>query len=130
MRAKVLIVILITCLALVRAGAQAGPQSHSILSDPNKFADAHVNGLDAQLHLSEQQKAQLRPLFVAEGKELISILNDSSLGQDQRQQKIQQLHEQTRDRVIPFLTPSQLKQFKNGPTMPPPTRQRKGSQQT
>ena len=129
MRARILLVALIACFAFAQAGAQAGPESHKMLSDPNLFADAHVNGLDAQLHLSEQQKAQLRPLFVAEGKELISILNDGSLPPDQRQRKIQQLHEQTRDRVIPFLTPSQLKQFNNSPQMAPPARQRKGPQQ-
>ncbi|HYU44611.1 MAG TPA: hypothetical protein VEK84_00355 [Terriglobales bacterium] len=129
MRARVLIVALIACFALVRAGAQAGPPSHSILSDPNKFADAHVNGLDAQLHLSEAQKAQLRQVFVAEGKELISILNDSSLRQDQRQQKIQQLHEQTANKVATFLTPSQLKQYDNAPrTMPPPRKQKRPQQ--
>ena len=127
MHAKVLIAALIVCLALVQAGAQAGPPSHSILSDPNKFADAHVNGLDAQLHLSEQQKAQLHPLFVAEGKELISILNDSSLREEQRQQKIQQLHEQTAAKVATFLTPSQLKQYSNTPR--PAPRPRKGPQQ-
>ena len=129
MRAKVLIVALIACFALVRAGAQAGPQSHSVLSDPNLFADAHVNGLDAQLHLSQEQKAKLRPLFLAEGKQLISILNDGSLREDQRHRKIEQLHEETRDKVIPFLTPSQLEQFKNGPKMMP-TRPQKGSRQT
>ena len=128
MRAKILIMALIACFAFAQAGAQGGPESHKILSDPKLFADAHVNGLDAQLHLSEQQKAQLRPLFLAEGKELISILNDSSLPQDQRQQKIQQLHEQTRDKVIPFLTPSQLKEFNEGSSVMPPRRQ-KGSHQ-
>lgn len=127
MRAKVLIVALIACFALVQAGAQA-PPSHDVLSDPNAFADAHVNGLDAQLHLSEAQKAKLRPMFLAEGKQLIAILNDSSLRQDQRQQRIAQLHEQTRDKVIPILTPSQLEQFKNGPRATP-QRQKKGSQQ-
>ncbi len=128
MRAKVLIVALIACLAIVRAGAQA-PPSHGVLSDPNRFADAHVNGLDAQLHLSDQQKAKLRPLFFAEGQALISILNDRSLQEDQRHRKIQQLHEETRNKVIPLLTPSQLEQFNNAPKMMP-QRPQKGSQQT
>ena len=129
MRAKVFVAALIACFAFVQAGAQAGPQSHKMLSDPNLFADAHVNGLDAQLHLSEEQKAKLRPLFLAEGKQLISILSDSSLRDDQRQQKIRQLHEQTRNKVIPVLTPSQLKQFNGAPSVTPP-RQQKGSRQT
>ena len=128
MRTKFIIVTLMACLAFSRAGAQAGPPSHNVLSDPNLFADAHINGLDSKLHLSEQQKAKLRPMFVVEGKALISILNDSSLREDQRQLKIQQLHEQTRDQVLPILTPSQRKQFDNGPGVTP-RRQPKGPQQ-
>jgi Spy/CpxP family protein refolding chaperone len=120
---------LIACFLFVQAGAQAGPPSHSILSDPDRFAEAHVNGLDAQLHLSDEQKAKLRPLFIAEGKELILILNDSSLREDQRQQKIQQLHEETAEKVGTFLTPSQLKQYSSPPRMTPPARQKKGPQQ-
>jgi hypothetical protein len=118
MRAKSLILALFACFAFVQAGAQ-GPPSHSILGDPNKFADAHINGLDAQVHLSEQQKEKLRPLFVAEGRTLISILTDQSLHEDQRQQKIQQLHDQTRDTVLTMLTPSQLKQYSHPPSAQP-----------
>ena len=120
MRGKILILALFACFAFGQAGAQAGPQSHNILSDPNLFADAHIKGLDSQVHLSEQQKAKLRPLFVTEGKKLISILNDSSLPEDRRQQAIQQLHEQVAAKVASMLTPSQLKQRNNSPGMPPP----------
>jgi len=127
MRAKILIAALFACFALVSAGAQAGPQSHNILSDPNLFADAHMKGLDSQVHLSDQQKANIRPVFVAEGQKLIAILGDRNLRDEQRQQQIQQLHEQTAAKVASMLTPSQLKQRQSAPPMSP-ARSQPGSQ--
>jgi Spy/CpxP family protein refolding chaperone len=122
MRQTVLIATLMACIALAQAAAQAAPPSHNILTDPNRFADAHVNGLDAQVHLSEQQKAKLHPLFVAECRKLIAIMNDSSLGEEQRQQAIQQLHEQTQDMAMSMLTPTQRQQFNHAPR-PAPSQQ-------
>jgi len=122
MRQRIVLAALIACFALVQAVAQAAPPSHNILTDPNLFADAHVNGLDAQVHLSEQQKAKLRPLFVAEGRKLIAIMNDPSLREEQRQQAILQLHLQTQDKALSMLTPSQLQRFNHSPR-PAPSQQ-------
>ncbi len=97
------------CLAIAQAGAQAAPPSHNILSDPNLFADAHLRGVDAQVHLTGKQKEKMRPMFFAEGQKLIAILNDPSLSQDQRGQLIEQLHQQTADKVASMLTPEQRK---------------------
>ena len=102
-------VALMACLAIAQAGAQAAPPSHNILSDPNLFADAHLRGVDAQVHLTGKQKEKMRPMFFAEGQKLIAILNDPSLSQDQRGQLIEQLHQQTADKVASMLTPEQRK---------------------
>ncbi len=109
MRKLFVLIVLLACFAPVQAGAQAAPPSHSIMSDPNRFADAHLNGLDAQVHLSGKQKEELRPVFFAEGQKLIAILNDSALSQDQRGLLIQQLHLQTANKVASMLTPEQRK---------------------
>lgn len=119
MRGKILILALMACFAFVQAGAQAGPPSHNILSDPNLFADAHIKAVDSQVHLSEEQKVKIRPIFVAEGQKLIAIINDRSLREDQRQQAIMQLHLETEAKVNSMLTPSQLKQHNNAPRMAP-----------
>ena len=120
---NIAIAVLIACLAFMQAGAQAGPPSHQILSDPNLFAEAHIKGLDSQVHLSEEQKEKLRPLFVAEGQRLIAIMNDRSFREEQRQQMIQQLHEETAAKVASMLTPSQRKNHDNSSKPKPPTQQ-------
>jgi hypothetical protein len=110
-------------LAALAAGAQAAPPSHNILSDPKLFADAHLRGLDAEMHLSDKQKEQLRPLFYAEGQKLVAILNDPSLREDQRQRMIEQLHDETAAKVFSMLTPAQRR------SQPPPANPRPPSPQ-
>jgi hypothetical protein len=109
MRKNLVLAAFIVVIAILRAGAQAAPPSHSILVDPNLFADAHLKGLDAHVHLSDEQKQELRPVFYSEGQALVAILNDSSLSEDQKGQKIQQLHEQTVTKIATILTPAQRK---------------------
>jgi Spy/CpxP family protein refolding chaperone len=85
------------------------------MSDPNLFADAHLRGVDAQVHLSNEQKEKIRPVFLAEGQKLIAIMNDSSLSENQRGQLIQQLHLQTADKIASMLTPEQRKKQQHAP---------------
>jgi Spy/CpxP family protein refolding chaperone len=115
MRKFFFLVALLASLAIAQAGAQAAPPSHNIMSDPSLFADAHLRGIDAQVHLTGKQKEQIRPVFFTEGQKLIAILNDPSLSQDQRGQLIQQLHEQTADKVASMLTPEQRKLQQHAP---------------
>ena len=123
MQRTVVLAILIVSLAIVQAGAQATPQSHKILSDPNLFAGAHVKGLDAQVHLSDEQKEKIFPLFYAEGQKLIAIMGDPSLRADQRGQMIQEIHEQTAAKVNSMLTPEQRKSHEQPPIQKPSTEQ-------
>jgi hypothetical protein len=85
------------------------------MSDPNLFADAHVSGLDAQVHLTDKQKENIRPVFFIEGQKLIAVLNDPSLSQDQRGRLIQQLHEEAASKVTSMLTPEQRKSQQHAP---------------
>src|SRR6476619_4792926 len=87
------------------------PPGHQMLADPDKFADGHVAALDRQVHLSADQKAKLRPVFLEEGKQLFAVLNSSTMANEQKQAAIQKLHEQTAATVGSLLTPEQLKQW-------------------
>ncbi|MGC2210091.1 MAG: hypothetical protein WA532_08245 [Candidatus Korobacteraceae bacterium] len=115
MRNFFVLVTMVACLAIAQAGAQAAPPSHNIMSDPNLFADAHLRGVDKQVHLSDKQKEKIRPVFFAEGQKLIAILNDPSLSQDQREQLIGQLHDETAAKVASMLTPEQRKSQQQAP---------------
>lgn len=92
MHRKVIFAILFIGIAILLGGAQSAPPSHNILGDPNLFAEAHLKGLDTKVHLTDEQKQKLRPVFYTEWQTLVGIMNDSSLQRDQRGHKIQQLH--------------------------------------
>ena len=119
MRKSFVLLALLACLAIAQSGAQSAPPSHNIMNDPNLFADAHLRGIDAQVHLSDRQKEMIRPLFFTEGQKLIVILSDASLSQDQRGLLIQQLHDQTANKVASMLTPEQRKSQQHAPAPGP-----------
>jgi Spy/CpxP family protein refolding chaperone len=115
MRKFAVLVALVACIFIAQSGAQAAPPSHNIMSDPNLFADAHMRGLDAQVHLSDNQKENIRPVFFAEGQKLMAIMSDPSLSQNQRAPLIQQLHVEAADKVASMLTPEQRKRQQHAP---------------
>lgn len=109
--------------SLVAQNSGTMPPGHQMLADPARFADGHVAALDQQVHLSADQKAKLRPVFLDEGTKLFAIFNNTAMSQEQKQAAIEKLHLETAARVGSLLTPEQLKQWtpasqprKNAPT--------------
>jgi Spy/CpxP family protein refolding chaperone len=117
---------LLACFA-AQGGAQVAPPSHSIMGDPNRFADAHLRGLDAQVQLSDKQKEAIRPVFFAEGQKLIAVLSDPALSEQQRSLLIQHLHLEAAGKVASLLTPEQRK--RQTPVPAPAARPAAGSSQ-
>ena len=111
MNKAALFVVLVAVAVCLNVVAQNGgmPPGHQMLGDPEKFVDGHVAALDGQVHLTAAQKAQLRPVFLDEGKRLFAILN-SSMSQLETQDATQKLHEQTAGKVDSLLTPQQRRQ--------------------
>lgn len=93
--------------------AQSAPQGHSILGNPEKFADAHLAAVDRAVTLSDEQKPKVRAIFVTEAKNLGALLSDATISDDQRQRKLQSLHLTTLHLVAKELTPEQQKKFFN-----------------
>lgn len=87
------------------------PPGHQMLADPNKFADGHIAALDRQLHLSADQKAKMRPVFLDEGTQLFAVLNSNTLSNEQKQAAIGKLHTDTAAKVDSLLTPEQRRQY-------------------
>ena len=88
-----------------------------MLGDPDLFASAHIHGLDALVHLSDEQKRNLYAVFYAELQMATAIMSDSSLRDDQKGEQIQQVHKRTAAQIDSILTPDQRKAL-----APPSTR--------
>ena len=85
----------------------------SILSNPEKFADAHLAAVDRAVTLTDAQKPRLRAIFLDEAQKLGRVLGDTKVTDDQRQRSIQSLHLATVHLVAAELTPEQRQKFFN-----------------
>jgi periplasmic protein CpxP/Spy len=87
------------------AQAQAQTQMHQ-----GQHA-SRLEWLSKELSLTEEQKAKLKPILEDEGKQMRAVREDTSLTQDQRREKMKQLHETTDSKINDILTPEQQKKF-------------------
>lgn len=87
------------------AQAQAQTQMHQ-----GQHA-SRLEWLSKELNLTDEQKTKLKPILEDEGKQMHALREDTSLTQDQRQEKMKQLHETIDSKINDILTPDQQKKF-------------------
>ena len=93
----------------------AMPPGHQMLASPDAFADGHLAALDRQVGLSDEQKPQVRAVFLEEGKDLFAVFGDATLSDAQKQARIQQIHVVTEHKVWGLLTHEQRKMMTEQP---------------
>jgi periplasmic protein CpxP/Spy len=93
---------------------QAPPdQSHKGF-DGNVHRDRvgeRLEWLSQHLNLTENQKKQLKPVLMDEFKQMRAVGEDASLTQDQKRERMKQIHEASRPQVQGILTPEQQQKF-------------------
>lgn len=67
--------------------------------------------LDGVVQLTDQQKADIRPLLADEAKQISALGNDRNLTQQDRQDQLQQIADAEWDKISPILTPDQLEKI-------------------
>ena len=67
--------------------------------------------LSRHLSLTEDQKKQLKPILAEEFRQMRVVGEDASLTQDQKREKMMQIHEASRPPVQAILTPEQQRKF-------------------
>lgn len=75
---------------------------------------SHANRLEwlsKELNLTEEQKAKVKPILEDQEKQMHAIREDSSLSQEQKHEKMMQVHENTHSQINGILTPDQQKKF-------------------
>ena len=73
--------------------------------------DQRLEWLSQHLSLTEHQKKQLKPILAGEFKQMRAVGEDVSLTQDQKREKMKQIHEASRPQVQVILTPEQRQKF-------------------
>ena len=93
---------------------QASPDQSQTDSAGNKHRDRvseRLEWLSQHLNLTEEQKIQLKPILAGEFKQMRAVGEDASLTQDQKREKMKQIHEASRPQVQAILTPEQQQKF-------------------
>jgi hypothetical protein len=102
-------------------GAQANPaEQHpqdtsgaASISDAEVAAkvDARLQQLTTELKLSDDQKAQIKPVLMDAAKRLQATKNDPQRSVDSKQSKMDEIHDSARGQIRQFLTPDQSKKL-------------------
>jgi Spy/CpxP family protein refolding chaperone len=93
---------------------QASPDQSQTGSTRNMHRDRvgeRLKWLSQQLNLTDDQKEQLKPILADEFKQMRAVGEDASLTQDQKREKMKQIHEAARPQVQAILTPGQQQKF-------------------
>lgn len=99
------------CSVTVRAqegGTEASPAQNTMHRGPRAN---RLERLGKQLNLTDEQKTKVGPILDDEAKQMRSVRGDASLSQQQRQEKMKQLHETADSQINDLLTPEQQKKF-------------------
>lgn len=67
--------------------------------------------LSRHLNLTEDQKKLLKPMLTGEFKQMRAVGEDASLTQNQKRERMKQIHEASRPQVQAILTPEQQQKF-------------------
>lgn len=72
----------------------------------------HLEWLGQQLNLTDDQKEKVQPILQDQHRQMKAVRDDVSLTQDQKHEKMKQIHESTHTQIQAILTPDQQEKFK------------------
>jgi periplasmic protein CpxP/Spy len=107
-------VLLFVGCALVARAQDTGAQQSTAQAQTSMHQGQHASRLDwlsKELNLTDDQKTKIKPILADEGKQMQALHEDTSLSQDQKRDKMKQIHETTNSQINDILTPDQQKKF-------------------
>jgi len=91
--------------------AQAAPQAQPSPSGAASGRTQTQSDPDNPLNLTDEQKEKLRPIVADENQQLETLRSDTSMSQEQKMQKANQIRESASPKIKAILTPEQLKKL-------------------
>lgn len=67
--------------------------------------------LTQELNLTDEQKEKVKPILDEQSKQMRVTQDDTSLSQEQKRDKMKQIHQTTHSQINEILTPEQQKKF-------------------
>jgi Spy/CpxP family protein refolding chaperone len=76
-------------------------------------ADAQLEHMSQTLNLTDDQKTKIKPILEDSMKQMQQLRQDSSVSQEDRHTKMQQIHDSTMSQIKPILTDDQQKKLES-----------------
>lgn len=95
--------------AYAQMGAPAGGEMHG--QHQPMSADQRLQMMTQQLNLTSDQQTQIKPILENESTQMQSLRSDSSLSQQDRMSKMQEIRQNTSSQIKPILTPDQQTKY-------------------
>ena len=90
---------------------QSNPQAQTESGTHQGQHASRLEWLSKELNLTDDQQAKLKPILEEKSKQMKATREDSTLTQDQKSEKMKQIHESTHSQINGILTPEQQKKF-------------------
>jgi Spy/CpxP family protein refolding chaperone len=109
------VLLFLACSMAVRAedaGTQESKAQAQTEAGPHQGQHAnHLEWLSKELNLTDEQKTKVKPILDEQTKQMHATQEDSSLTQEQKRDKMKQIHQTTHSQINEILTPEQQKKF-------------------
>ena len=110
-RAAIMLAVLMAgsmlCAQMGQGAGQGGPGPRAMQPSPEQ----RLQHMTQQLNLTEAQQQQIKPLLESDAQQTQALQQDSSLSQQDRWSKAQQIRQNTTDQIKPILNADQQKKF-------------------
>ena len=94
------------------AGTQESKAQAQTEAGPHHGQHAsHLEWLSKELNLTDEQKEKVKPILDEQTKQMHATQEDTSLSQEQKRDKMKQIHQTTHSQINDILTPEQQKKF-------------------
>ena len=93
------------------AGAQQSNAQAQTESGMHHQRGNQLEWLTKELNLTTEQQAKVKPILEDQSKQMKATREDTTLTQDQKREKMKQLHDSTHSQINDILTPEQQTKF-------------------
>jgi Spy/CpxP family protein refolding chaperone len=76
-------------------------------------ADAQLEHMSRALNLTDDQKAKIKPILEEQSNKMHQLMQDTSISQQDKRSKFQQIHQDTMSQIKPILTSDQQQKLES-----------------
>jgi Spy/CpxP family protein refolding chaperone len=76
-------------------------------------ADAQLEHMSSALNLTDDQKAKIKPILEEQSNKMHQLMQDTSISQQDKRSKFQQIHQDTMSQIKPILTSDQQQKLES-----------------